>query len=165
MGIQGMVTRKGWDGTVWGANQHLSVSEAIAVNTCHGAWASGEEAIKGSIAAGKLADYVVLADDPHAVDVEKIKDSEIVRTVVGGKICTRPSYGRIAATTSSGALGSGSGRRIKPFERDSGLSLRPQTARFSFSASCAQRNILLVIHRAILFVRLGQAVAVHGVRE
>ena len=84
MGIQGMVTRKGWDGTVWGANQRLGVSEAIAVNTYNGAWASGEEAIKGSITAGKLADYVVLAADPHTVDVEKIKDIPIVRTVVGG---------------------------------------------------------------------------------
>ena len=86
MGIQGMVTRKGWDGTVWGANQRLSVTEAIAVNTCNGAWASGEEAMKGAITAGKLADYVVLADDPHTVDVEKIKDIEIVRTVVGGTV-------------------------------------------------------------------------------
>jgi predicted amidohydrolase YtcJ len=86
MGIQGMVTRKGWDGTVWGSNQRLTVSEAIAVNTRNGAWASGEEAIKGSITAGKLADYVVLADDPHTVDVEKIKDIQIVRTVVGGKV-------------------------------------------------------------------------------
>jgi predicted amidohydrolase YtcJ len=86
MGIQGMVTRKGWDGKTWGANQKISVSEAIAVNTYNGAWASGEEAIKGSITAGKLADYVVLADDPHTVDVEKIKDIQIVRTVVGGRI-------------------------------------------------------------------------------
>jgi predicted amidohydrolase YtcJ len=86
MGIQGMVTRKGWDGKVWGANQKISVSEAIAVNTYNGAWASGEEAIKGSISAGKLADYVVLADDPHTVDPEKIKDIQIVRTVVGGTI-------------------------------------------------------------------------------
>ena len=85
MGIQGMVTRKGWDGKTWGANQKISVSEAIAVNTYNGAWASGEEAIKGSITAGKLADYVVLADDPHTVDVEKIKDIQIVRTVVGGR--------------------------------------------------------------------------------
>ena len=90
MGIQGMVTRKGWDGTVWGANQRLGVSEAIAVNTYNGAWASGEEAIKGSIAAGKLADYVVLADDPHTTDVEKIKAIEIVRTVVGGTISYQP---------------------------------------------------------------------------
>ena len=86
MGIQGMVTRKGWDGKVWGANQRISVSEAIAVNTYNGAWASGEEAIKGSITAGKLADYVVLANDPHTVDPEKIKDIQIVRTVVGGQI-------------------------------------------------------------------------------
>ena len=84
MGIQGMVTRKGWDGKTWGANQRISVAEAIAVNTYNGAWASGEEAIKGSITAGKLADYVVLADDPHTVNVEKIKDIQIVRTVVGG---------------------------------------------------------------------------------
>jgi len=86
MGIQGMVTRKGWDGKVWGANQQISVSEAIAVNTYNGAWASGEEAIKGSITTGKLADYVVLADDPHTIDAEKIKDIPIVRTVVGGQI-------------------------------------------------------------------------------
>lgn len=86
MGIQGMVTRKGWDGKTWGANQKISVSEAIAVNTYNGAWASFEENIKGSISAGKLADYVVLADDPHTVDVEKIKDIQIVRTVVGGTI-------------------------------------------------------------------------------
>ncbi|HQZ40614.1 MAG TPA: amidohydrolase [Vicinamibacterales bacterium] len=86
MGIQGMVTRRGWDGKVWGANQKVSVSEAIAINTFNGAWASGEEAIKGSITAGKLADYVVLADDPHTVDAEKIKDIQIVRTVVGGTI-------------------------------------------------------------------------------
>jgi len=86
MGIQGMVTRKGWDGKTWGLNQRISVAEAIAVNTYNGAWASGEEAIKGSITAGKLADYVVLAGDPHTVDVEKIKDIQIVRTVVGGTI-------------------------------------------------------------------------------
>jgi predicted amidohydrolase YtcJ len=86
MGIQGMVTRTGWDGTVWGANQRINVSEAIAVNTYNGAWASGEEALKGSIAVGKLADYVVLGDDPHTVAAEKIKDIQIVRTVVGGKI-------------------------------------------------------------------------------
>ncbi len=67
MGIQGMVTRKGWDGKTWGANQRISVNEAIAVNTFNGAYASREESIKGSITAGKLADFVVLADDPHTV--------------------------------------------------------------------------------------------------
>jgi predicted amidohydrolase YtcJ len=84
MGIQGMVTRKGWDGKIWGENQKITVEQAIQVTTTNGAYASREEAIKGSITAGKLADFVVLADDPHTVDPEKIKDIQIVRTVVGG---------------------------------------------------------------------------------
>ena len=63
----------------------ISIDEAIRINTLNGAFDTHEEAIKGSISAGKLADYVVLADDPHTIDMEKIKDIEIVRTVVGGK--------------------------------------------------------------------------------
>ena len=85
MGMQGMVTRTGWDGQTWGANQSITVDEAIRVNTINGAYNSHEEAIKGSITPGKLADFVVLADDPHTVAREKIKDIVIVRTVVGGK--------------------------------------------------------------------------------
>ena len=84
MGIQGMVTRTGWNGETWGANQRISVEEAVQVNTINGAYNSHEEAIKGSITPGKLADFVVLADDPHTVSKEKIKDIEIVRTVTGG---------------------------------------------------------------------------------
>ncbi|HEV8196583.1 MAG TPA: amidohydrolase [Gemmatimonadales bacterium] len=86
MGIQGMVTRTGWDGTTWGANQRISVDEAIRVSTLNGAWASREEALKGSIVAGKLADFVVLSDDPHTVAAGKIKDIRVVRTVVGGSV-------------------------------------------------------------------------------
>jgi predicted amidohydrolase YtcJ len=85
MGIQGMVTRKGWNGEVWGANQRVSVDEALRINTLNGAYASREEAIKGSITAGKLADFVVLSEDLHTVNPEKIKDIQIVRTVVDGK--------------------------------------------------------------------------------
>ena len=84
MGIQGMVTRTGWDGTSWGVNQRISVDEAIRVNTLNGAYASHEEHSKGSIAVGKLADFVMLAEDPHTVKAETIKDIAIVRTVVGG---------------------------------------------------------------------------------
>jgi predicted amidohydrolase YtcJ len=84
MGIQGMVTRRGWNGETWGANQRISVDEALQVNTINGAYNSHEEGIKGSITPGKLADFVVLSDDPHSVDKEKIKDIEIVQTVTGG---------------------------------------------------------------------------------
>ncbi len=58
------MTRTGWDGKTWGANQRISVDEALRVNTINGAYNSHEEAIKGSITPGKLADFVVLADDP-----------------------------------------------------------------------------------------------------
>ena len=85
MAIQGMVTRTGWDGKTWGANQRVSVEEALRINTINGAYNSHEEAIKGSITPGKLADFVVLSDDLFSVAKEKIKDLEIVRTVVGGK--------------------------------------------------------------------------------
>ena len=84
MGMQGMVTRTGWNGEVWGANQRVTVDEAIRINTLNGAYATREESIKGSIEAGKLADFVLLSEDPHAVDPGKIKDIKVVRTVVGG---------------------------------------------------------------------------------
>ena len=85
MGMQGMVTRKGRNGEIWGANQRISVDEALQVLTINAAYASYEETIKGSIAPGKLADFVVLADDPHTVNPDKIKDIRIVRTITGGK--------------------------------------------------------------------------------
>jgi predicted amidohydrolase YtcJ len=84
MAIQGMVTRTGWDGHTWGANQRITVDEALKISTINGAYNSHEESIKGSITPGKLADFVVLSDDPHTVAKEKIKDIDIVRTAVGG---------------------------------------------------------------------------------
>jgi predicted amidohydrolase YtcJ len=84
MAIQGMVTRTGWDGKTWGANQRISIEEALRVNTLNGAYNSHEEAIKGSITPGKLADFVVLSDDLFTVKTDTIKDLQIVRTVVGG---------------------------------------------------------------------------------
>jgi predicted amidohydrolase YtcJ len=85
MGIQGMVTRTGWNGETWGANQRIGVDDALKVFTWNGAYNSHEEHLKGSIAAGKLADFVVLADDPHTVDPGKLKDIQVVRTVAGGR--------------------------------------------------------------------------------
>ncbi len=85
MAIQGMVTRTGWNGETWGGNQRITVEEAIRVNTINGAYNSLEEGTKGSITVGKLADFVVLADDPYSMPQDKIKDIRIVQTVVGGK--------------------------------------------------------------------------------
>jgi predicted amidohydrolase YtcJ len=85
MAIQSMVTRKDYAGRVWGENQKVSVDEALKIATLHGAYASYEEASKGSITPGKLADFAVLERDPHEVDPDRIKDIRVVRTVVGGR--------------------------------------------------------------------------------
>jgi hypothetical protein len=90
MAIQSMVTRKDYRGRVWGAKQRIKVEEALRVCTLHGAYASFEEKVKGSITEGKLADFVVLAEDPHRVQPERIKDIRVERTVVGGRTVYQP---------------------------------------------------------------------------
>src|SRR5580765_2975794 len=85
MAIQSMVTRKDYKGRVWGPNQKVTVDEALTIGTINGAYASHEEHLKGSIVAGKLADFVVLERDPHDVDPDQIMNVKINRTVVGGK--------------------------------------------------------------------------------
>ena len=85
MAIQSMVTRKDTRGRVWGANQRISVSEAMQICTMHGAFASFEEDIKGSLTPGKLADFVLLEQNPHSVDPDSIVDIKVLRTVLGGR--------------------------------------------------------------------------------
>lgn len=85
MALQSMVTRRDYAGRVWGAEQRITIDEALRVGTVNGGFASHEEHAKGSIAAGKLADFVVLDRDPYAVPAEELKDIRVMRTVVGGK--------------------------------------------------------------------------------
>jgi hypothetical protein len=84
--IQDMVTRRGSNGKEYGANQRVTVDEAIKVWTLDGAYATFEENIKGSITPGKLADFVVLAADPHKVSPLAIKDIVVDSTYIGGKL-------------------------------------------------------------------------------
>lgn len=85
MAIQSMVTRQDTQGRVWGPSQRISVSEALHVCTVNGAYSSFEENIKGSLTAGKLADFVILEKDPHTVDPNTIIDIKVMRTVMGGR--------------------------------------------------------------------------------
>ena len=85
MALQSLVTRRDFRGREWGPNQKITVDEALRVCTLNAAYASKEEHSKGSIVAGKLADFTMLAADPHDVDPSALKDIKIVRTVVGGR--------------------------------------------------------------------------------
>ena len=84
--IQSMVTRKSAEGKVYGPEQRVSVEQAIRVWTLGSAYASFEEDIKGSIEAGKLADFVILSDDPTKVPPDTIKDIQVEKTIIGGEV-------------------------------------------------------------------------------
>jgi len=86
MAIQSMVTRKDFNGRVWGPNQRITVTEAMKICTINGAWASMEEDIKGSLAPGKLADLVMLGANPNNTIADEIKNIPVLRTVVGGQV-------------------------------------------------------------------------------
>jgi predicted amidohydrolase YtcJ len=85
MALQSAVTRTDSKGNVWGAQQRITVEEALRTQTLHGAYASFEENAKGSIERGKLADLVVLGRDPLREDPASLIAIPIERTMVGGR--------------------------------------------------------------------------------
>jgi predicted amidohydrolase YtcJ len=95
--IQDMVTRKGENGVGYGVNQRVGVEEALKVWTLDGAFATFEERDKGSITAGKLADFVVLRKDPRKVPPGAIKDIIVDATYMGGKNVWQAPAGAVAA--------------------------------------------------------------------
>ncbi|MBT5050858.1 MAG: amidohydrolase [Rhodospirillaceae bacterium] len=80
------VARKTWTGTTVGADQAISVDEAIRMFTINAAYNAFEEKIKGSIETGKLADFAILAESPHEVEPERIKDIPVDMTICNGDI-------------------------------------------------------------------------------
>ena len=85
MFLQSAVTRTDTKGNVWGPKQRIRVEEALRVATIHGAYASYEEKLKGSIEAGKLADLVVLGRDPLRENPASLITIPIERTMLGGR--------------------------------------------------------------------------------
>jgi predicted amidohydrolase YtcJ len=86
VGIYGAVTRQAESGQVLLPEERVPAEQALALYTVNAAYASFEENIKGSITAGKLADLVVLSDDPTRVPPEKIKDIKVEMTIIGGEV-------------------------------------------------------------------------------
>ncbi len=89
LGVYAAVTRATLDGRHpegWFPEQRLSVEEALGAYTQGSAYAAFEEAEKGTIAPGQLADIVVLSDDLFNIPPERIKDAHVVKTVVAGKV-------------------------------------------------------------------------------
>jgi hypothetical protein len=87
--IYSAVTREGITGEVkkvYLPNEKLSMDEALKAYTLEGAYASGEEDIKGSIAVGKLADFILLDKDLYNLNNdEEILKTRVIETYVDGK--------------------------------------------------------------------------------
>jgi len=84
MWLQSQLTRTDMWGKVWGANQRISLEEAIRCGTVNGAYASFEENLKGSVQPGQFADLVVLDQDPFKTDPSELVKIRVERTMVGG---------------------------------------------------------------------------------
>ncbi len=86
VGLYAAVTRKGMSGRVFAAEEAISMMEALQAYTLFGAWLSFEEDLKGSIEPGKLADLIVLDQDLLTVAAEKIMDTKVLQTWLGGRL-------------------------------------------------------------------------------
>jgi predicted amidohydrolase YtcJ len=87
--VYAAVTRQTLDGKNpggWFPEQKLSVAETIEAYTMGSAYAEFQEKQKGSIAAGKLADMVIVSEDLFAIDPAKIREARVLKTIVGGKV-------------------------------------------------------------------------------
>lgn len=88
-GIYAAVTRRTLDDANpdgWVPEQKITVEQALHSYTYEGAYASFEEDRKGTLKPGMLADFVLLDRDLTAIPPETIRDTRVLKTVVGGKI-------------------------------------------------------------------------------
>jgi len=83
--IYHFVTRDTITGGVLGAGQRIGRDQAIRMATINNAWLMMEEQDKGSIEPGKLADLIVLNEDPLTCPEPRLRDAQVMMTIVGGK--------------------------------------------------------------------------------
>ncbi len=84
--IWSAVNRESTSGRIIGADQTITPLQALRATTLDAAHQNFEEKIKGSIEVGKLADFVILSDNPLTVDHQAIKDIQVLKTIVGDKL-------------------------------------------------------------------------------
>ena len=85
LGMQSCVTRQAWDGPRLGENQRISAREALALYTTGAAYATGEEQVKGKLAPGFYADFVVLGANPLTAEPERLSEIPVLATYVAGE--------------------------------------------------------------------------------
>jgi len=86
IGLRDAVLRRTPNGEQIGPSESLPVEQSIALYTREAAYMSFEESSRGTIESGKVADLVVLGNDPLKVKPEDIPNCTVKMTIVGGKI-------------------------------------------------------------------------------
>ena len=84
--IYHFVTRDTITGGVLGADQRVTRQQALRMATINNAWLNMEERTKGSIEPNKLADLVILNEDPLTCPEPRLRDAKILMTMVGGQV-------------------------------------------------------------------------------
>jgi predicted amidohydrolase YtcJ len=84
LGIRDAILRRTGNGRVLGPAERLTAREALALYTTKAAFAARREGEIGSLEPGKLADFVVLEENPLAANAEQISDIGVLATVLGG---------------------------------------------------------------------------------
>jgi len=79
--LSATVTRRTRSGDILGPHQRVDVMTALKAMTLWPAWQHFEEDMKGSIEVGKLADFVLLSDDPTQVDPETLADLQVMASI------------------------------------------------------------------------------------
>jgi predicted amidohydrolase YtcJ len=85
-GFYAAVTRKMHNGLAFYPEQCMTREEALRSYTLDAAYAAFEEPIKGSLTPGKLADIVVLSQDILSIPAERVRDTQVLYTIIGGQI-------------------------------------------------------------------------------
>jgi predicted amidohydrolase YtcJ len=80
------ISRDTISGGVLGADQKVTRQQALRMATINNAWLTMEERTKGSIEPGKLADLVILSEDPLTCPEPRLRDAKVLATLVGGKV-------------------------------------------------------------------------------
>jgi predicted amidohydrolase YtcJ len=70
----------------WVPEQKISITEAVTAYTSGSAFAEFQDAVKGTIVRGKVADLVILSDDVFSIPAARLKDVQVLTTVAGGKV-------------------------------------------------------------------------------